>query len=174
MYGKIDVILVCSNKYKLHIQLVIIDFILFQMYDHKLTLEKNKITLERNKTIFHTDLERIASKLLKALKNHPENFDPKLLLKEDEKCLTSLLCEAVELNCPIIASIIGSAGGKTYTHGQAGKTALHHALDAKTGLEEMLLKHLGGSPFIKDRNGRLAISMMQENLKMEVETVRHL
>ena len=150
----------------------------------------HRISLENKKTETNSHLELISKKMLNTLKSCPEKFDPKNIIMEvnmeskdllkglditESRVLTSLLCEAVGLNCPTLASLIASAGGKTYTLAvDSGKTALHHTLDSKTGLEEMLLTHFGASPYIDDMNKRKPIEMMQEEQKIKVERVGHI
>ena len=137
---------------------------------------EQRIYLEKAKIISGSQLEDIAKELLKSLQNTPENTVSKAVLKKlkivlDPNHLTSLLCEAVERRCPVLASYLYSAGALAYTPSSSKKTAVHHALDANTGLEELLLTHLGGSLYTMDLDGRMPHEIMNKTLKEKMEEV---
>ncbi|CAL4122382.1 unnamed protein product [Meganyctiphanes norvegica] len=141
--------------------------IINRMYDHR-------VRLEMKNTKSKSALESIAIELLELLKKHPEKIEiNKELLMElnilEDNSLTSILCEAVDRKCPVLVSFIYAAGARAYTHSIEGKTAIHHTLDADTGMEEMLLTHLGCSLYVADKNGRMPIDLMPEKQKKRLK-----
>ncbi|CAL4109766.1 unnamed protein product [Meganyctiphanes norvegica] len=137
--------------------------IISRMYDHR-------IRLEIKNTKSRSVLELIATEILELMKKNPEKIEiSKEILMEldilEDNSLTSILCEAVDRNCPVLVTFMYAAGARAYTHSIKGKTAIHHTLDAQTGMEEMLLTHLGCSLYVEDNKGRMPVDYMPEKQK---------
>ncbi|XP_063849138.1 ankyrin-1-like isoform X2 [Scylla paramamosain] len=88
----------------------------------------------------------------------------------DRPALSDLLAKAAAANCPVIAAFLHRAGGWTFFNGASGGTALHAALEAgHKGMAELLIRDLGGCPYIPDTHGRLPVHMMPNEEQQSLE-----
>ncbi|XP_063883150.1 uncharacterized protein LOC135112580 isoform X2 [Scylla paramamosain] len=88
----------------------------------------------------------------------------------DRPALSDLLAKAAAANCPVTAAFLHMAGGWTVFNGASGGTALHAALEAgHKGIAELLIRDLGGCPYVLDTHGRLAVHMMPHEEQQRLE-----
>ncbi|KAK8375127.1 hypothetical protein O3P69_017797 [Scylla paramamosain] len=88
----------------------------------------------------------------------------------DRPALSDLLAKAAAANCPVTAAFLHRAGGWTVFNGASGGTALHAALEAgHKGMAELLIRDLGGCPYVPDTHGRLAVHMMPHEEQQRLE-----
>ncbi|XP_063852128.1 serine/threonine-protein phosphatase 6 regulatory ankyrin repeat subunit C-like [Scylla paramamosain] len=88
----------------------------------------------------------------------------------DRPALSDLLAKAAAANCPVTAAFLHRAGGWTVFNGASGGTALHAALEAgHKGMAELLIRDLGGCPYVPDTHGRLAVRMMPHEEQQRLE-----
>ncbi|XP_063857741.1 ankyrin-1-like isoform X3 [Scylla paramamosain] len=88
----------------------------------------------------------------------------------DRPALSDLLAKAAAANCPVTAAFLHRAGGWTVFNGASGGTALHAALEAgHKGMAELLIRDLGGCPYVPDTRGRLPVHMMPDGEQQRLE-----
>ncbi|XP_063851851.1 serine/threonine-protein phosphatase 6 regulatory ankyrin repeat subunit B-like isoform X2 [Scylla paramamosain] len=88
----------------------------------------------------------------------------------DRPALSDLLAKAAAANCPVTAAFLHRAGGWTVFNGASGGTALHSALEAgHKGMSELLIRDLGGCPYVPDTHGRLPVHMMPDKEQQTLE-----
>ncbi|XP_063852565.1 ankyrin-1-like isoform X2 [Scylla paramamosain] len=88
----------------------------------------------------------------------------------DRPALSNLLAKAAAANCPVTAAFLHRAGGWTVFNGVSGGTALHAALEAgHKGMAELLIRDLGGCPYMPDTHGRLPVHMMPHEEQQRLE-----
>ncbi|CAL4099014.1 unnamed protein product [Meganyctiphanes norvegica] len=142
--------------------MIFMKMIITRMFEHKVGIE-----VENTET--KSLLESVGLNIIKSLKEDPQKLVKANLDILDFGSLNSLLCEAGDRNCSMLATFIYDAGAQVYTHSNQGKTAIHHTLVAQTGMEEMLITHLGCSPYIADSNGQMPLEIMQEKQRRQLE-----
>ncbi|XP_063854781.1 ankyrin-2-like isoform X2 [Scylla paramamosain] len=91
----------------------------------------------------------------------------------DRPALSDLLAKAAAANCPVTAAFLQRAGAWPIFNGASGGTALHAALEAgHQGMAELVIRDLGGCPYVPDIHGRLPMHMMpdeeQQRLKQKL------
>ncbi|XP_063852501.1 uncharacterized protein LOC135095540 isoform X2 [Scylla paramamosain] len=88
----------------------------------------------------------------------------------DRPALSDLLAKAAAANCPVTAAFLHRAGGWTVFNGASGGTALHAALEAgHKGMADLLIRDLGGCPYVPDTHGRLPVQMLPDEEQQRLE-----
>ncbi|KAK8375290.1 hypothetical protein O3P69_012776, partial [Scylla paramamosain] len=88
----------------------------------------------------------------------------------DRPALSDLLAKAAAANCPVTAAFLHRAGGWTVFNGASGGTALHAALEAgHKGMADLLIRDLGGCPYVPDTHGRLPVHMLPDEEQQRLE-----
>ncbi|KAK8375153.1 hypothetical protein O3P69_015606 [Scylla paramamosain] len=88
----------------------------------------------------------------------------------DRPALSDLLAKAAAANCPVTAAFLHRAGGWTVFNGASGGTALHAALEAgHKGMAELLIRALGGCPYVPDTHSRLPVHMIPHEEQQRLE-----
>ncbi|KAK8375294.1 hypothetical protein O3P69_012779 [Scylla paramamosain] len=88
----------------------------------------------------------------------------------DRPALSDLLAKAAAANCPVTAAFLHRAGGWTVFNGASGGTALHAALEAgHKGMADLLIRDLGGCPYVPDTHGRLPVHMLPDEKQQRLE-----
>ncbi|XP_063855481.1 uncharacterized protein LOC135097467 isoform X4 [Scylla paramamosain] len=88
----------------------------------------------------------------------------------DRAALSDLLTKAAAANCPVTAAFLQRAGAWPFFSRTLGGSALHAALEAgHQGMVEVLTRDLGGSPYVPDTHGRLAVHMMTDEERRKLD-----
>ncbi|XP_063887790.1 uncharacterized protein LOC135115206 [Scylla paramamosain] len=88
----------------------------------------------------------------------------------DLATLSYLLAKAAAANCPVTAAFLQSAGAWPFFSQASGGSALHAALDAgHQAMAELLIRDLGGCPYVPDTHGRLPVHMMSDEKRQRLE-----
>ncbi|XP_045107920.1 serine/threonine-protein phosphatase 6 regulatory ankyrin repeat subunit C-like isoform X2 [Portunus trituberculatus] len=88
----------------------------------------------------------------------------------DRPALSDLLIKAAAANCPVTAAFLHRAGAWSVFSQAPGGNALHSALEAgHKGMAELLIRDLGGCPYLPDTNGRLSLDMMTKEEQQRLE-----
>ncbi|XP_063851977.1 ankyrin-1-like isoform X1 [Scylla paramamosain] len=88
----------------------------------------------------------------------------------DRPELSDLLAKAAAANCPVTAAFLQSAGAWSFFTGTSGGSALHAAVEAgHQGMAELLIRDLGGCPYVPDAHGRLPLHMMTDKERQRLE-----
>ncbi|XP_045137009.1 uncharacterized protein LOC123519625 isoform X2 [Portunus trituberculatus] len=136
-----------------------------QAYCCRLRAEQNRLEKVSN------NLVKGVSNLLETIEgNSPWEATWRWCKDTNRATLSDLLAKATAANCPVTAAFLQKAGAWSFFSGTSGSSALHAALEAgHQGMAELLIRELGGCPYVLDTYGRLPIDLMTDEERRKLE-----